>query len=109
MTDSATSNLVGVWVSDPSDVTGLRVYGSVTVEFTKTGRLIYTIHGDEKDQIMLLTYSVENGVIISDQPSSPSIERTRYSFAPHGRLLLNHGDSIQTLMRSQSSGPSQNV
>ena len=65
MTDSATSSLVGVWVSDPSDVTGLRVYGSVTVEFTKTGRLIYTIHGDEKDQIMLLTYSVETGSLLA--------------------------------------------
>jgi hypothetical protein len=69
-------SLVGTWITDPSDASGMREYGLVTMEFRPDGTLVYTSHAEETDQIMLLTYRVEADVLLTDQPSAPREERT---------------------------------
>jgi hypothetical protein len=38
----------------------------------------------------VLTYRVEDDLLITDQPSSPREERTRFWFSPDGRLVLDY-------------------
>ena len=86
--DSTTNNLIGRWRTDPEDAPSLEHYGSVTLTFTREGQLIYTIHGEGKDEIMMLSYRVENQTLVTDQPSNPREERTAFTVTPEGKLLL---------------------
>jgi hypothetical protein len=74
-------NLVGAWVVDETDTRALAELGNVLMEFGDGGGLIYTIRGQEKDQIILLRYKVEGSTIVTDQPSQPRVERTEFSVA----------------------------
>ena len=85
---SLTDTLIGRWHTDPADITSLREYGSVSLNFTADGRLIYTIRSEGKDQIVLLTYRVENQTLVTDQPSEPGEERTAFSLTPEGKLIM---------------------
>ena len=67
-------------------------------EFTPDGRLIYSITENGKTGIMNMVYRVENGVLITDQPSHPSEERTKYSFDDDGLLVLDY-DGQKTWFR----------
>jgi hypothetical protein len=58
------------------------------MEFLRAGRLFYTIHGDGNEQVMLLTYDVEGGALITDQPSSPGKESTPFRLMADGKLVL---------------------
>jgi hypothetical protein len=91
--------LIGTWVSDPEDEEGIRELGRATIEFTEDGRLIYVIHGEEKDQKMFLTYSADDGVLVTDQPSEPREERTAYSITSDGRLTLSFGGRRSVYIR----------
>lgn len=46
--------LIGQWISDPSDLPSPRKYGCVSLDFRSDGRLIYTIYEDGKQEVMLL-------------------------------------------------------
>lgn len=71
-------NLTGAWETDASDARALSELGDVLLEFGENGDLIYTICGQEKNQVMKLRYSVEGSSIVTDQPSRPRIERTEF-------------------------------
>jgi len=62
------------------------------MEFQSGGTLLYTITEDQKTQIIRLTYKVEGATLITDQPSSPRLERTTYAFQSDDVLLLEHSD-----------------
>ncbi len=66
-------------------------YGDMTLKFGADGTLLYITHEPDRDQVMRLTYRVEPGVIVSDQPSEPRSERTEYEFAEDGALVLAFG------------------
>lgn len=91
--------LLGLWRSDPNDLNSLREYGLITMEFKHDGTLIYTIHEKHKEQKSLLNFKVENNIIITDQPSSPRIERTPFMFTTDGKLVLINGDQKSTYIR----------
>ena len=95
------SSLVGVWETDPDDERSLREYGRVTLNFKPEGVLEYTIHTDGKRQIMLLTYRVDGGTLVTDQPSAPRLERTPCALMPDGRLRLGEGHLSTTYVRSE--------
>ena len=80
-----------MWRSDPADAEGQEALCSVTLHFHADGTLLYTIHEPDKDQVMRLTFRVEPGFIITDQPSQPQIERTAYEITPEGKLILAFG------------------
>ena len=50
------------------------------------GRLVYVIPQNNRDQAILLTYKLHGDVLITDQPSHPKEEKTRYEFLEDGHL-----------------------
>jgi hypothetical protein len=89
MLENAENNrLVGKWKSDPDDQETISEYGDVWLDFSPNGGLTYTVHAQGKRQIMLLTYRVEGNVLITDQPSDPKEERTRFEIRADGKLVL---------------------
>ncbi len=78
--------LLGTWISDPTDTESIRRVGNVILHFTADGRLNYTMLGEEKTQRALLTYRVENNMLITDQPSAPREERVNFRITEDGKL-----------------------
>ena len=85
------TKLIGTWKSDPNDSTGASTYGDVTLKFGADGTLLYIIREQNRDQIMRLTYHIEPGFIVTDQPSEPRAERTEYQLGKDGVLVLAFG------------------
>jgi hypothetical protein len=76
-TGRAADPLEGRWVIDPSDTAAVAEFGQVELTFER-GRLTYEIILDEKKQVMLLTYRIAGEFLVTDQPSHPRSERTRF-------------------------------
>ncbi|WP_205478796.1 hypothetical protein [Sphingomonas arenae] len=70
--------LLGRWKVDPTDTAAVEAYGDAALEFDERGNLIYIVKGQEKDQIILLTYRVVGNVLITDQPSHPDRQSTHF-------------------------------
>ncbi len=86
---SNVGKLFGIWKTDPDDDWSQRNYGDVSLEFTPDGRLIYTVRSSAGDnQVILLSYRMEDNWIITDQPSSPRQERSEFFFTADGRLAI---------------------
>jgi len=93
------SILLGKWRSDPEDEKAIELYGDVSLEFTDRGELLYTVHGRDKDQIMLLNYRLRDGYLITDQISDPREERTKLALEPDGKLRLCFAGNESTYVR----------
>lgn len=98
------NSLIGKWIASPTDIDATRDYGNTTLQFTKNGDLIYTIHEDQKKKKILLKYHVQDKVLITDQPSKPREERTNFGFSPTGELLLSYGGKTSRYVRVEE-GP----
>lgn len=86
------NQLLGRWITDPTDDSNAGRYGSVSMEFSADGYLTYTLHAESENRVMLLTYRVDAGTIISNQPSNQREERTQFEITPDGKLVLvNNG------------------
>lgn len=99
---SPLERIVGIWDIDPSDKDGPKNFGQITEEFTGDGTLRHTIHVKSGDQIMLLTYRIEGDYIITDQPSHPREERSRFSFTSDGKLVLELSGQRARYVRRQA-------
>lgn len=91
--------LVGMWGLDPENVEAVAEYGHSTLVFQEDGSLVYTILGDKSDEILNLSYLVEDDVLVTNQPSWPRQERTQFRFGPDGSLLLNRGGRLIRYIR----------
>lgn len=60
---------------------------SISITFETGGHLRYAIETTTVQQI-LLTWRVDGDTIVTDQPSAPREERTRFHFAGPRRLVL---------------------
>jgi hypothetical protein len=89
--EGARTALFGKWRLDPTDVAARDTFGEVALEFKRDGSLTYVIEEAAKYDVMLLRYRIEGNELITDQPSSPKEERTRYSFTDDGKLILALG------------------
>ena len=98
---SAVDELIGTWMSDPEDEEGIREFGRVTLEFEEDGQLTYVVHAPGKDQKMFLRFRVEDGLLVTDQPSAPREERTAYSIGPNGKLNLWFGGRRSIYFRAE--------
>ena len=80
------NTLLGCWhlVREPGD--GAE---DTDMEFRPNGELTYAMDAGDRWQIMRLTYRIEGGTIISDQPSAPQEERTRFHMESDGTLVLD--------------------
>lgn len=85
------TELIGTWKSDPNDSTGAGTYGEVTLKFGADGTLLYIIRESDRDQIVRMTYNIEPGFIVTNQPSEPRFERTEYHLGEDGVLILAFG------------------
>jgi hypothetical protein len=104
MMSDSTHPLLGIWAIDDSDENAIARYGRTSMEFRSDGTLVHAIHGDESDQIMLLTFRVEGNVLITDQPSSPKVDRSDFMFCDDGRLVLVH-DGVSSFYRRCGEPP----
>ena len=95
-------DLLGLWVTDPDDLSSLREYGRSSMDFQPDGQLIYTIFQEGNRQVMLLVYRVQGNFLVTDQPSSPREERTRFEIRGD-TLTLFYQDHQSTYMRSVES------
>jgi hypothetical protein len=76
------------------------------LDFSPNGGLTYTVHTEGKRQVMLLTYRVEGEVLITDQPSDPKEERTKFKIRSDGTLVLLYEHRPSTYVRAdESSAP----
>jgi len=62
----------------------------VSMVFHPNGRLDYKIEDNEKIRVISLSYFIEGDKIITDQPSSPRQERTRFDIDSDGVLTLEN-------------------
>ena len=99
VTATGRQQLTGKWRSDPADRAAIAAYGDASLEFSPKGGLVYSVQGQEKQQVMLLTYRIEGDVLITDQPSSPKEERTRFEITPGGKLILFYDKTPSTYVR----------
>jgi hypothetical protein len=83
--------LHGRWVLVRSDDATIEVGERVEMEFSADGKLTYAIRQRGCRQIMNLTYQVQGSEIISNQPSAPAENRTRYEIDDEGQLVLEFG------------------
>ena len=83
------SNLIGSWNSDETDEATQKALGKVTMTFTEDGKLIYDLFEGGKQQRMNMVYKVQGDTIISDQPSHPQEQRTRYNIENGDKLILD--------------------
>ena len=71
-----------------SDDPSMEVGDGVEMEFAADGKLTYTIKQSDRRQIMNLMYEVRGAEIVSNQPSAPAENRTRYAIDDEGQLVL---------------------
>jgi hypothetical protein len=91
--------IVGKWRSDPTDSEAITAYGDASLELSSNGGLVYIVHSEGKRQVMLLTYRIEGDVLITNQPSHPKEERTRFEIRPGGKLVLLYDRTPSTYVR----------
>ena len=82
------------------DIAGAQSYGKVTLKFLPDGTLLYVIHQTDRDQVIRLTFRVEPGFIVTDQPSQPRPEKTAYEFTEDGKLVLAFGGERSRYVRA---------
>jgi len=97
--------LIGTWRTDPNDESSLDRFGSVFLRFAEDGSLQHVIEGETKYEIALLQYQVDGTELVTDQPSAPRSERTRFRFASDNRLLLEHDGYWAAYVRSDDDLP----
>jgi len=84
-------HLHGVWRTDLRDTAAVDRFGLVRLEFKADGELLYAVEGNNGEQIACLTYRVDGDHLITDQPSAPAEQRTKYCLLSDGRLRLEYG------------------
>jgi hypothetical protein len=92
-------DLVGHWVSDPGDVVQSETYEQVSLDFSSNGTLVYAARTGSKREYIFLTWSVEGDVLVTDQPSTPKQERTKFNVDPDGKLSLLYADRRSVFVR----------
>ena len=88
MIDQSKQNpsLIGQWrqIEPSSDAE------AVTMAFALNGELVYSIDTEEKTQIINLVYEVSDDTLITDQPSAPQKEYTKFYFEADDLLVLDY-------------------
>ena len=72
------------------DEGGTEIGHGVTMTFTEDGKLVYVIHQKDSKEIMNLLFRVDGDHLVTNQPSQPQEERTKFSFDAEGNLILDY-------------------
>ena len=97
---TAKQRLLGNWRTDPSDTASLERFGSVRLRFEADGTMAYVIETESTDQVVLLTFEVAGNELVTNQPSAPRIERTRFRFTQDGLLVLGRDEESSRYVRN---------
>ena len=89
------TNLIGVW----NRIRASESDEDVMLQFAATGDLTYTINANEKLQVIRLRYFIDGNILVTDQPSAPRIERTRFSLEDADTLALEYQDEQSRFQR----------
>jgi len=74
-------------------------------DFRADGRLFYSVLSSDRWQIMKLRYEVHGDVLLTDQPSSPRMEQTRFALEENGELILELGGQRSRFRRGLKVAP----
>jgi hypothetical protein len=85
------NSIIGIWHIDSKDMNSIEMLGNVSIEFKVSGELIYIIHLEDRDQLIIMTYEIQGNILISDQPSNPQKEKTEFLITEAGKLELYFG------------------
>lgn len=88
------NDLIGVWQTDPDDVSTQQFYGNVTMDFRDDGELIYVAIEGGKEQRIFMTYEINGNRLITDQQSFPQKVITEFSLI--GKNLELNFDGIKS-------------
>ncbi len=91
--------LIGVWASDLADELTVSNLGNVKITFSDTGDLTYDIIEDGKTQRINMVFWTEGNTVISDQPSHPKKEKTKFEFESERKLILEFGGERAVFLR----------
>ena len=92
------NKILGAWVVDFEDFTTLEKLGEVLLNFSKEGILRYSIFNGEKEEVILMTYRLENDIIETSQPSHPNeINRTQFKLIDDVLYLNFNGEESRFL------------
>jgi hypothetical protein len=78
---------------------------AVEVHFCDGGQLRYCVLEKGKWQIMRLTYRVEGHNLVTDQPSAPHEEKTRFEFDGDDGLVLEFAGEESIYRRGERRAP----
>jgi hypothetical protein len=92
--------IIGTWRIDSKDSVSFNEYGDSSMRFKETGELDYISHGQDKDQIAKLTFSIDDKTITTNQPSQPREEKTPYSVNGQELILSQNGKKIRYLKQA---------
>ena len=94
--------LWGVWELQRAD-SAMGLEPGAIMAFMPNGELRYAAPSTETVQVALLTYRVEGAWIVSNQPSAPREERTRFHFEGPDRLVLTYDSGSAYFVRAAAS------
>ena len=100
--DNQLATLCGRWRTDTADLDSVTVYDDASLIFESDGYLTYIIHLEDKDQLIRLRYEVRGDELITDQPSAPRQQTTRFAFTDDGKLELTLDGVKSTYVRESS-------
>lgn len=86
-------SVVGKWILIRSE----RPMGDqVSITFTAGGKATYSITDGGKKQLILLNYYVAGDELVTNQPSHPKEERTKFALEKENQVLVLEFDGIKS-------------
>jgi hypothetical protein len=96
------SALIGCWQLVKAEG---QPYEPAEADFRGDGRLFYSVLSGERWRIMRLQYRIEGDTLVTDQPSSPREERSRFVLEPDGTLTMEFGGIKSVFRRGEKKAP----
>lgn len=100
--EAIATDLIGCWqLVESADGQG----EPAEADFRADGRLFYSVLSGDRWQIMRLVYRIDGDAVVTDQPSAPREERTRFALEPDGTLILEFGGERSRFRRGPKVAP----
>jgi hypothetical protein len=98
----AQPKLVGCWHLERPQGEGAE---PAEADFRADGRLFYSVWAGDRWQIMKLEYQVDGDMLVTDQPSAPREDKTRFALQADGTLMLEFGGQRSSFKRGPKVAP----
>lgn len=95
--------IIGCWEIDKNDIKSVEIYGNVSIEFKQNGELIYTVHTNEKKEIILMMFEIKGHLLITNQLSAPNKQETEFKLMSEKILELFFNGEKSTYIKKPCS------